>query len=409
MRDDSRGGERVASGESLEKQGKAGNAQACRILVRPPAWGVTESIDTARRWRGLVCPDCRFVFRVPNDHEGSGVVCPSCRRLLRIPGPDDESPPLLVAEEDKAESDLPRGERKRRRKRKKVSEDTPWEQDVGQERAGKQRSLRMGWQLVVGLILLGGSVIWISHTMQKQPESTSPIRLPEVTDVVVPEAPAVPELWYDKDAVHELCREFLAAASVEELLPLIRNADRLEPEIRRYYADGKVDKMELTGLRVARESRVGEVRALTLLIQTKTFVRQLLNVCETADGLKVDWESWVGQSSMPWAEMMEKKPTDPVLVRVMLSYVEYYNMDFSDDKKWGSCRLLSPDGEHVLYGYVLLGSDEQDKLFRLLAGDPSAENRVSLIIRYPEGARASNQVIVDRIVAESWLIPDTKP
>jgi hypothetical protein len=226
---------------------------------------------------------------------------------------------------------------------------------------------------------------------------------------VAPEVPDAPEHWYDKEAVQDLCRTFLAASTVEEMLPLIRHAEKLEPVIRRHYPDGKVERTELTGLGVARESTVDDWRAVTLLIQTKSYKRRFLNVCETADGLRVDWESWVGHSSMPWGEIIEKKPTEPVLVRALLSYVDYYNMDFSDDQKWSSCRILSPDGEQVLYGYVERGSDEQEKMFRLLAAEPVAEIRVILMIRYPEGARAANQVILDRVVADSWLIPDTKP
>ena len=54
-------------------------------------------IETPRRWSAFVCPECRFVFRVPRDHDGEGIVCPSCRRMLRLPGEDDETAPLLAA------------------------------------------------------------------------------------------------------------------------------------------------------------------------------------------------------------------------------------------------------------------------------------------------------------------------
>jgi uncharacterized protein YbaR (Trm112 family) len=90
--------------------------------------------ESARRWSGYVCPDCRFVFRVPRDHDGKGLICPSCRRLLRIPGPDDTPPPLLAPlravesprpesssapEARAAESEESDGSRRVRRRRKK--------------------------------------------------------------------------------------------------------------------------------------------------------------------------------------------------------------------------------------------------------------------------------------------------
>ena len=57
-------------------------------------WGVSETMESASRWSGYVCPDCRFVFRVPRDHDGKGIICPSCRRMLRIPTSADETAAL---------------------------------------------------------------------------------------------------------------------------------------------------------------------------------------------------------------------------------------------------------------------------------------------------------------------------
>ena len=52
--------------------------------------------EKSRRWGAFVCPDCRFVFRVPGDHDGVGIVCPSCRRMLRIPVDGDAVAPLMA-------------------------------------------------------------------------------------------------------------------------------------------------------------------------------------------------------------------------------------------------------------------------------------------------------------------------
>jgi uncharacterized protein YbaR (Trm112 family) len=54
------------------------------------------SKEKARRWGAHVCPDCRFVFRIPLDHDGLGIVCPSCRRMLKIPKEGDAVAPLMA-------------------------------------------------------------------------------------------------------------------------------------------------------------------------------------------------------------------------------------------------------------------------------------------------------------------------
>lgn len=50
------------------------------------------------RWCAFVCQDCRAIFRVPADYEGSGVVCPSCDRMLRLPRAGDKIPALVQNE-----------------------------------------------------------------------------------------------------------------------------------------------------------------------------------------------------------------------------------------------------------------------------------------------------------------------
>ena len=47
-----------------------------------------EAGNAKQNWEGLVCPVCRFVFRVPMNHNGAGVVCPACAHLLQIPSVD---------------------------------------------------------------------------------------------------------------------------------------------------------------------------------------------------------------------------------------------------------------------------------------------------------------------------------
>lgn len=116
---------------------------------------VVETSDTetgkARRWSGFVCPDCRFVFRVPRDHDGEGIVCPSCRRMLRIPKEGEETAPLMAplqkvgfAEDDHE----PRGEKRTRskRKRKKMKPEVPdWDPASGKWKmnsTGRKRTLQ---------------------------------------------------------------------------------------------------------------------------------------------------------------------------------------------------------------------------------------------------------------------------
>lgn len=62
------------------------------------------------RWCAFVCQDCRAIFRVPADYEGTGVVCPVCDRMLRMPRAGElvsavpEKLPEVPSEEESTES-----------------------------------------------------------------------------------------------------------------------------------------------------------------------------------------------------------------------------------------------------------------------------------------------------------------
>ena len=104
---------------------------------------------------------------------------------------------------------------------------------------------------------------------------------------------------------------------------------------------------------------------------------------------------------MTWAELSEQKPTQPVQVRVIIRRAFYYNDDFVDERKWQAVSLLNPNEEDPFYGYVERGSSLDQLLFSF---GNSNTRQVVLEISYPTDAKSGNQVFINRIVSDSWLI-----
>lgn len=68
--------------------------------------------------------------------------------------------------------------------------------------------------------------------------------------------------------------------------------------------------------------------------------------------LRLDWEAFVGYSSVSWSEYRRTKPQTPIWLRAIASAGEYYNYEFSDKARYLCVKLTSPDGIHKIYGYV---------------------------------------------------------
>jgi hypothetical protein len=231
-----------------------------------------------------------------------------------------------------------------------------------------------------------------------------------------PSAPAVPPP--DKDPAtstehseaafltkaEALAKPFMEATSIEELLPLVRNPDLAEGRMKKFYPDGKVTALGMSSFNTTtRVSRMGSI--VGVMVRTRDFAGKPLYFSESPSGIKIDWESWVGWSEVSWNDFVVIKPRTPKLFRVTLSAVQYYNFFFTDEKKWQSYRIESPDRKHSIYGYVERNSPLDVKL-RPPVG--MKQTSLTLALRFPEDASSSNQVIIDGFVAEGWVL-ETEP
>jgi len=201
-------------------------------------------------------------------------------------------------------------------------------------------------------------------------------------------------------AAEPLAKAFLTAKTADELLPLVLSPQTAGPRILSRFPDGKIEAPGMAAFNTRRDvTRQGA--ALLVLVRTDDMLEKQLAFIPTAEGLKIDWESWAGWSEMPWRDFLSAKPEQAAMFRVVLSPVEYYNFGFTDDRKWQSYRLVSPDGEHAIYGYVDRGSPLDLSL--RLSPDQKRAN-LTLLLRFPPNASSQNQVIIAQLLAEGWVL-----
>ncbi len=368
-------------------------------------------MESARRWSGYVCPDCRFVFRVPRDHDGKGIVCPSCRRLMKIPTAADATPPLLAslrrmaAEEPVAEDELRPLKKRRRSKKAAAAANHSWEQssNITRTRRGDTRQMRLILASGAGLFLLivAGVVFSMKRSDKPVVGSTAAVVTPVVA---APTATTAPPLVGRSEAsllavMEPLVRRFLEATTVDDLLPLVRNPAVAEARMRAFYPEGKIEPAGLAQFNSAGSPAI-RGQFVSVAVRTRGQEEKSLACVETPQGIKIDWESWVAWADISWEKFLTSKPLVGHVFRVTVSAVDYYNFGFSDESKWRSYRLISPDGEISIYGYVEKGSVLEQQI-HLDADTRSLALMLSL--KFPAGASSSSQVEIERFVAEGWV------
>lgn len=369
-----------------------------------------------RRWNAYVCPACRLVFKFPAGTEEQGACCPACHQVLQIP--DNHSSSIQPIPDVSSPTKEPKRIRKRRR-RNRSKDALSWEKESSTKlvRKGK-RKRKPPIFTIISVIITGGLLAWLFVTEERTKSSTSdktieaPVVMPPPKPQPQPQT-QTPELdseFFERHSTfitkaEELAGKFLSAQSVEELRPLVRNPDTTIPRIMKLYPDGKIDMGGLLTFNPADQFRKsGEFISVT--VRTKNYEERTMVFTETADGIRVDWESWVGWCEMSWEDFMAAKPTSGTLFRVKLNDTNYYNFNFSNEAQWRSYTLLSHDEKYRIYGYVELGSQTATAIGEAL--EPG-DRFFTLSLKFPENAESNNQVIIERVISNGWVAPSPPP
>lgn len=426
---------------------------------------MSTSAKKKRTWAGYACPVCRFVFRVPKGHPGEGVICPACRHLLNLPkaspsprlGRHDPIGIKPVVTQPRSKSVEPPADKKIKARhlgvedvragaalqamslqstpiqasiaeshfeprRKAPSHSAPeWEKPAEpMARASGGSALWVVVGSVVGLLIVGiGGWMVLNETGESEPSEAGGSALlgDFESSGLIPKAPAPsPEEQASEaefknlvdggqgflEGAKNVVTAFLNAESLEDLEPLVRHPGVTMPRMKEWYAKQPWKSPGMKEYGVGGRFLV-EGEMVWIDVKDGGYHPRRIAVEKTPDGYLVDWESWVAWSSMAWEDIFEKKPTEPVEVRILCSNDNYYNRLFSDDTRWGSVRLVHPDKERVLYGYIDKQAGKQITLLTDLkqAGGQS----VTLKIRFPENSVSDNQVYIDEYVQSGWVSP----
>ncbi len=398
-----------------------------------------EAGNAKQNWEGLVCPVCRFVFRVPMNHNGAGVVCPACAHLLQIPSVDQRRMVANARAQTSSKASVSRYGLKKdigdmmfketpggassdiaddlepldaSLQPKQLIDDSceqddaypglpAWEQD--RPVAASEPISALTW--ILSGSLLGVSIVVVSIWLMVQSidddityDASDAVAEPQ-KDISSIDTRQAEESRMMKES-KKVVVEFLEAKTEADVEGLIRTPEVSVPRLRAWYDR---DPWVTPGVRVVghKNSIIINGDTITMDVQLDNFDIKKIAVVKTVAGYKVDWESWVAWTSVNWQELFDLRPTDPVEVRVLCKRVNYYNRVFNDSTKWFAVRLSHPYSDKSIYGYI----DSESPQFHRFITDLVREKEVSatLKIRYPQNSPVGNQVSIVEHVQSGWV------
>lgn len=204
-------------------------------------------------------------------------------------------------------------------------------------------------------------------------------------------------------AAEEVIGKFLRAENWKQRAPLVRQATRVEPLMSIFYSKNADGPMAFDSLVEAKE--ISPMFSEHVVVFEGGGRRQA-TVEHTAEGPKVDWESFVGAGEMAWSDFLESKPGTPRLFRVLVSPAGHFENQFGDPSllQCYSLRCVSEPGAKVVYGYVNKSSSLAREIDYWLQQSSDATVPMTLRLKFPLDATADFQVWVHQLVQSGWMI-----
>lgn len=209
------------------------------------------------------------------------------------------------------------------------------------------------------------------------------------------------ELALDAGKMADLAKRFTKATKPDELLPILRASEDLPAKLKAFYPNGKIQN-DAFKLLESTNRAIGKPWLIQLTYISANRQTNTLAVVELANGdLKIDWEATLGYNPS-WEKIQQERQTKPVNLRVISHLAHYYNTGF-DDENWQAFELSNPRQDVVFMGYAKRDSEAASKLRPAIIGGTNSSFIVT--VRYPENPQSANQVIIDEVVTDGWVMP----
>ena len=272
----------------------------------------------------------------------------------------------------------------------------------------KSKPTPWGWFILLGLVLAGG-LLW-SLTLVR---SAAPLQLEQQSSAksaIEKNQKEDQEASQLVEQIEATTRKFLKAKSIEEIMPLVRHAERVAPLMRKYYATHPFADLHVSEFLplqpVTLENRANFWQAYTN-VKTDKSVPLLVEVLDSGDP-KVDWETFVCYQPMDWDVFAkERRKGESLDFRVYLEATNLFSHEFSNSNVWNCYKLTALGSEEVLFGYAKIGSEVATALTDLLEKNSNVKTAAILRMNIPEGIQSRQGVFLEKVMAPRWIYVDS--
>lgn len=251
--------------------------------------------------------------------------------------------------------------------------------------------------LLFGMLLLVFVIGWLVHSTLHSRDRWTDAPEPQTQRTAL----EAREDW--RKLVLPLVKRFAKASTPEEWGAMVRDPERVAPLILTFkpkFATGRP-----LGIKPFGSEPFGDGVLYQFSVTYEDGRSRLIHVLPTADGPKVDWESFARSGGAGFEELTGPVPVEAEL-RVLVKPAMYYNYNFSDDRQWRAYETMNGDWPDPLTGYAQVGSTAANALLRM-AGQGLDDSPARFILKVRGGGEdgARGQLEILEVVQKGWVKP----
>lgn len=261
--------------------------------------------------------------------------------------------------------------------------------------------------LAVMLLIAGGVAVYVTRQAFTPP--TNDARTVEEAE----------DPMKNVEGARATMKRFLAATTIEQMAAEVRHPEETKARMERFYSGKKITPLTVRTESAAwGEASINERNFISNTMELSDFDIRSVSLELFADGPpKVDWESFVNWSEIPWADYLSHPPDDAMEFRVSATQDDFYTGAFEGREFDMLCfKLRSPKKSQYefCYGYCDKNSEVgtqiafmQRRARQARKVDEKGKPLANCILRLrfsPEGKKF-NQVMIEKMVFQGWVQP----
>ena len=212
-----------------------------------------------------------------------------------------------------------------------------------------------------------------------------------------------------EETARSMAAVYAKAKTPEEVMPLIRNAERLSARLKLDWQPWNgPDNWQAELGHTWEVSVKGGICHGLLCGQKPDFSRYgMFFVCEEGS-LRIDWEATQGLGDADFATLNRGVGSGGV-IRAYLTPETFYSLVFQE-AEYAAYKMLAPDRDLVIWGYVKHGTPAETALRKVFEAEkhadaPLLEQAVTLRLAPPPKGAQKNQWLIGEMLHIDWVSP----